>query len=150
MAGEAQLFRTERLGGGMNTTTAQFAQNMGFDEDDRIVVPAISLPAVIEREAPARIRLCKIDCEGAELEIIESLGLAEMERIDAFAIEFHREAYSPIRLVEALEHSGTHQVFPAGPKSYGQRNILYALSIELLREIVLPEARLAAATSCCE
>jgi hypothetical protein len=69
------------------------------------------------------------------LEIVEALTAHEMERIDAFAVEFHRAAYSPGLLVCALERWGTHHVFPAAPKSYSHRDILYALSKKMVREI---------------
>jgi hypothetical protein len=34
-----------------------------------------------------------------------------------------------------LERWGTHHVFPAAPKSYSHRDILYALSKKIVREI---------------
>jgi FkbM family methyltransferase len=135
-AGEACLFRTGRLGGGMNTTVAQFAKRLGFGDGEIITVPSVNLPDTLKAEAIERIRLCKIDCEGAELEIVESLSSVEMERIDAFAVEFHRDAYSPDLLVAALERWGTHHVFPAASKSYCRRDILYALSKSMVKEIM--------------
>jgi FkbM family methyltransferase len=134
--GEVRLFRTDRLGGGMNTTIAQFAKQFGFDAQESVQVLAVDLPSAMKAEAIERVRLCKMDCEGAELEIVETLTAAEMERIDAFAVEFHRDAYSPDLLVAALERWGTHHVFPAASKSYCHRDILYALSKKMVREIL--------------
>jgi FkbM family methyltransferase len=135
-AGEVRLLRTERLGGGMNTTVSQFAKQLGFGDGESILVSAVDLPSTLKVEGIERVRLCKMDCEGAELEIVETLTAAEMERIEAFAIEFHRDAYSPDLLVAALEKWGTHHVFPAASKSYCHRDILYALSKKLMREIM--------------
>jgi hypothetical protein len=67
-----------------------------------------------------------MDCEGAELEIIESLAVEDAARIESFAIEYHPQAYSPLRLIEVIEGWGTHHVFAAGPK-YCEREILYAV-----------------------
>jgi hypothetical protein len=99
-------------------------------------VSAVDLRSALKTEAIERVRLCKIDCEGAELEIVETLTAVEMEKIDAFAVEFHRDAYSPDLLVSALEHWGTHHVFPAASKSYCHRDILYALSKNSVKEIM--------------
>jgi FkbM family methyltransferase len=135
-AGEVRLLRTERLGGGMNTTVAQFAKRFGFADGESVQVSAVDLPGTIKTEGIERVRLCKMDCEGAELEIVETLTPVEMGRIDAFAVEFHRDAYSPDHLVAALERWGTHYVFPAASKNYCHRDILYALSKKLVREIM--------------
>lgn len=136
VSGEVRLFRTEQKGGGMNTTVPQFAERLGFAEGESSLVPAVSLPDVLKSEGNERVRLCKMDCEGAELEIIGSLTKEDMERIDTFAIEFHREAYSPIQLVKALERWGTHHVFPAAAKSYCRREIIYAISKQAMEEIL--------------
>jgi hypothetical protein len=122
----------------MNTTMPHFAEQLGFAEGDSQIVPAVSLPEVLKAEGVDRVRLCKMDCEGAELEIVLSLTEAEMGRIDAFALEFHREAYSPMDLVKALDRWGTHHVFPAASKSYCQRDILYAISKRAMDEILCP------------
>ena len=137
-AGEVRLFRTDQMGGGMNTTMPHFAEQLGFAEGDSQIVPAVSLPEVLKAEGVDRVRLCKMDCEGAELEIVSSLTKDDMGRIDAFALEFHREAYSPMDLVKALERWGTHHVFPAASKSYCQRDILYAISKRAMDEILCP------------
>ncbi len=133
-AGPAKLFRTSRLGGGMNTTSSVFAERLGFAEGDTMAIEATTLPQILREQEIERVRLCKLDCEGAELEIVESLGAAEMAKIDAFAIEFHREAYPPEHLAAALLRWGTHQVFPAAAKPHCRREIIYALSLPALRE----------------
>jgi len=133
--GEVELFRTKQLGGGMNTTVTRIANDPSFNKRDSVTVPAVSIRSILRDENLEQIRLCKMDCEGAELEIIESMSEEDMRRIESFAIEFHRGAYPPARLVAELERWGTHHVFPAAAKSYCQRDILYAISKETLRKI---------------
>lgn len=128
---DVRLFRTDCLGGGMNTTVARFAEKMGFANGDSVVVPSVKLADVLQNEKIDHVRLCKMDCEGAELEIIESLSAELARRIDAFALEFHREAYPLEKLIRALDRWGTHHVFPA-PDKYCPRNIIYAISKDAL------------------
>lgn len=134
-SGRTRLFRTEQLGGGMHTTIPRFAETMGFASSHGTEVPAVTVREILGKYAVDRIRLCKLDCEGAELEIIESLTTAEMNRIDAFALEFHREAYPVSALVAALDRHGSHHIFPAARKPYCSREILYALSRKVVSEI---------------
>lgn len=124
---DVRLFRTDRMGGGMNTTIPAFADNLGFSENASLMVPGVRLADVLQRESIGQVRLCKMDCEGAELDIVESLTAEVAGRIDAFALEFHREAYPVEKLIRALDRWGTHHVFPAADK-YCRRDILYAVS----------------------
>ncbi len=124
--GSTQLFRTAQLGGGMNTTNASFAQHFAHSGADAVQVEAVSLPELLRSEKIERVRLCKLDCEGAELEILESLTAGDAARIESFAIEYHPQAYVPLRLIDVIEAWGTHHVFAAGPK-YCEREMLYAV-----------------------
>ena len=132
-AGTTTLFRTGQLGGGMNTTSTEFAEHMGLAAADAVEVPAVCLADLLQQEKIERVRLCKIDCEGAELEIVKSLSREEALRIDSFALEFHPHAYAPVRLIEALESWDTHHVFAAAPK-YCERELLYAVSKTAFKE----------------
>jgi len=134
-SGETRLFRTDRLGGGMNTTIPHFAQELGFDQQDVVAVAAVKLADELKKRGIDQVRLCKMDCEGAELEIVQSLTQEDMERVDSFALEFHREAYAPKELVAALERWDTHHIFLASPKSYCERDILYAVHKRVMREV---------------
>ncbi len=131
---DVRLFRTDRLGGGMNTTMAGFARNLGFAESDSVLVKGVSLADTLRSEGVERLRLCKMDCEGSELQIVESLTVEDARRIDAFALEFHREAYALQSLLRALDRWGTHHIFPAGDK-YCRRDIVYAISKAVLAEL---------------
>ncbi len=111
----------------MHTTSAKFAEQQGIGPGDSVDVAAVNLHQFLQEETIPRIRLCKMDCEGAELEIIESLDPADAARIDSFAIEYHREVYAPVQMIEALERLGTHHISAAPPK-YCERAMLYAVS----------------------
>jgi len=75
---------------------------------------AISLPSLFEREGISRCDFLKIDCEGAEYEILMSLDPSMLDRIGKIACEYHQPAYygvthpehTPERLVRFLEENG--------------------------------------------
>jgi FkbM family methyltransferase len=100
--GEANLLRTPRLGGGMNTTVPAFAQNTRIDITAETKVKMLSLPEAMEKCQVKRLRVCKLDCEGAELSILGALAPATIEMIDAFVFEYHPEAYDVLLLIESL------------------------------------------------
>lgn len=125
--GSTTLYRTAQLGGGMHTTNAAVAEKLGLVAKDGVEVTSVTLPEFLSRERIERIRLIKMDCEGAELEIVESLDRQTAVRIDSMALEYHPAAYSPSRLVRFLEDLGTHHLSLAAPK-YCEREILYAVS----------------------
>jgi hypothetical protein len=88
-------------------------------------VPTRSINEVIQT-AGEHIRVCKIDCEGAELEIIRAVS--EPERVEAFAIEFHPYTYPLDELIAALLRWGTHQVHFA-PRA----EVIYAVREDCLK-----------------
>jgi FkbM family methyltransferase len=132
-AGAVELMISDALGGGMNTVSPAFARNAGLEVRERVKVPCVTLDAEIGRLGMGRIRLCKLDCEGAELDILRSLSPAARGSVDAFVVEFHPEAYPLGSLVDLLLGWGTHQVSFADPK-WCERQILRAVSVAALRE----------------
>lgn len=52
-------------------------------------VECISLPTLMEKEAIDRCTLLKMDCEGAELEILPALSEQILGKIDAIVLEYH-------------------------------------------------------------
>lgn len=101
-AGSVQLHRTRAFGGGMSTTAESYARNAGVAYAAPILVQARSLRDVLRDVAPRRVRLLKLDCEGAEFEILASLGAIERAVIDSIALEYHVRAYPLASLVELL------------------------------------------------
>jgi len=56
----------------------------------RVRVPAVTLATLCRAHALTRIRLMKVDCEGAEqLVIAGGIGLLDRQAIDYLALEFH-------------------------------------------------------------
>ncbi|HLY12392.1 MAG TPA: FkbM family methyltransferase [Planctomycetota bacterium] len=75
---------------------------------------AVSLAAIFAREGIARCDFLKIDCEGAEYEILMNLDRSMLDRIGKIACEYHQPAYygvtnpdhTPEKLARFLEQSG--------------------------------------------
>jgi len=96
-------------------------QDRGIDQVER---DAISLPTMFAREGIDRCGFLKIDCEGAEYEILMSLGRPMLDRIGKIACEYHQPAYygvtdpghTPALLGRFLEQNGfTVYLKPVNP-----------------------------------
>jgi len=123
-SGKATLLSSEFLGGGANTIVKDHALSVGEDFTPSLEVTTVTLDAILADIAGA-IRICKMDCEGSEYNILRSFS--KPSRIDSFAIEFHPGAYSVRDLVEVISSWGTHQV------SFAKKgNILYAVRNEIV------------------
>jgi FkbM family methyltransferase len=124
--GVTQLWCSDYLGGGSNTIVEAHLGAIPEKVENQIEVETVGINSVLS-EIPERIRLCKIDCEGAEYQILEALS--DPSRIDSFAIEFHPGAYRLRDFAAIIVHWGTHQV------SFGKGNhMLYAVRNEILSE----------------
>jgi FkbM family methyltransferase len=71
--GTANLIYTDREGGVMNSINLAYCQKKNLDTRQQITVPCYTLAQIIEDMKIERIRLCKIDCEGAELDILKQV-----------------------------------------------------------------------------
>jgi FkbM family methyltransferase len=100
--GVAELTCSDRLGGASNTIVPRFAAATGQAGCPTLTVPTRTLPDVIDHFSLSAIRLCKLDCEGAEVSILEQMKPCDLQRIDAFVLEFHPEAYELRQLVELV------------------------------------------------
>jgi FkbM family methyltransferase len=81
--GTITLYRA--LGSGAHSTTAgRLKSTMGTE-----TVEALSLEDVFQRYAVERCQLLKLNCEGAEFEILYSASPALLGRIDRIAMEYH-------------------------------------------------------------
>lgn len=130
--GVVDFFVTSMLGGGMNTTSAVFASK--FDHVQSEKVPCVTLGDVLRENSTERIRLCKLDCEGAELEILRSVEPEEVARIDAFALEYHSQAYPVNELIDCMLAWGTHEVALASANGGAPVSVIHAISKDTLRE----------------
>jgi FkbM family methyltransferase len=68
-------------------------------------VKCVTLKTVFERVLPRRVDLLKIDCEGAELEILQSAPREYFRHVDAVSMETH-DAYPERELFELLQYLG--------------------------------------------
>jgi FkbM family methyltransferase len=59
---------------------------------DRLRVPAVTIPAILKEYALERCDLLKLDCEGAEFEILYRCPPEDLARIGRIAMEVHRGA----------------------------------------------------------
>jgi FkbM family methyltransferase len=69
-----------------------------------------SFETILREHAVDRVRLCKLDCEGAELPIFRDAPLGALRRVDAFALEFHPELYDVSELIESIERIGAFHI----------------------------------------
>jgi len=82
--------------------------------NDYVEKDAISLQTMFERENIGRCEFLKIDCEGAEYEILMNLDRSMLDRIGKIACEYHQPAYygvtdprhTPDLLKRHLEQNG--------------------------------------------
>ncbi len=72
---QSSMRRVRRTGGGTDANT--------------VVVEAVTLATVFEQHAIARCDFLKVDCEGAEYEILRACPGIVLDRVDRIALEFH-------------------------------------------------------------
>jgi FkbM family methyltransferase len=108
--GSAQLMVSSELGGGMSTIVPAFAKHTQISITDTVSVSCYGLSHVLDMFSLSHVRLCKIDAEGSELEILRALPVQRARTIDSFAAEVHPEAYEIQELLRLLLGWGTHQV----------------------------------------
>jgi len=125
--GLVELISTDWLGGGMNTTQPEFVKNTQLQVSGRNKVNCFTLEHIIEEFSLTKIRLCKLDCEGSELEILKQLGKEHLRKIDAFVLEYH-PTYPLNELMQLLLSFGTHQISFAEDNEHCSRNILRLVS----------------------
>jgi FkbM family methyltransferase len=131
-SGVVDFFISPMLGGGMNTTSAVFASE--FDHIQSEKVPCVTLTDVLREIDGPRIRLCKIDCEGAELEILRALDPDDTAIVDAFALEYHSAAYRVNELIDCMLQWGTHEVAFASASGGAPLAVIHAIAKDALRE----------------
>lgn len=130
-AGTVELMVSDALGGGMNTISPEFAHGSGISVRARLAVPCVTLDEVVRQFQLDRIRICKLDCEGSELEILTQAAPATVRAIDAFVVEYHQEAYPVADLVKLMLSWGSHQVSFAEDK-WCERQIIRAVANRVL------------------
>jgi FkbM family methyltransferase len=80
-AGERKLY----LGGG-SPYHSLYSEN---DTENSVTIDCISLPEIFDQQGLQRCDLLKLDCEGAEFEILYSTPEEYMQRINRIRLEYH-------------------------------------------------------------
>ncbi len=75
---------------------------------EKVTVAEISLGRVMDEQRLATVNYLKLDCEGAEFEIIRTTGAAHWRRVERIAIEYHESGRDRKRgeLVSILKGHG--------------------------------------------
>lgn len=131
--GFVELIYTNWLGGGMNTINTDFVKNTELNTLGSVKVNCFTLPHIMEEFNIPQIRLCKLDCEGAELDILKQLDQNHLSRIDAFVLEYH-PAYPLEQLLKLVLSWGTHQVSFAEDNEHCSRSILRLVANSELKD----------------
>lgn len=73
-----------------------------------VTVQAVSLQTVLDGQRIERVDLLKLDCEGAEYEILMKASSSTMERIERIILEYHDldSAYNHQQLIRFLQAEG--------------------------------------------
>ena len=103
----------KNTGGGL---LSGLTQQQNFAAHSHYQVDSLSLDAIFERYGIERCHLLKIDCEGAEYEILQQTQM--LERVDYLAGEFHSNQYLrsqgftiPRLLTHIQQHIPAEKVF---------------------------------------
>jgi len=121
-AGTLELYTVTGLSGQHRT-----AGDGGKSIAAPIRVPAVTLAAALAKIPSARCDFLKIDCEGAEYEILFSADEATLSRIEHIAMEYHDAvtSHSHEELARFLEARG-FQVRTRGSPAWWELGFLYA------------------------
>jgi FkbM family methyltransferase len=107
---EVEMRVSASLGGGESSIVNEFSRNNKIPIEETIRVPCKTLADIFEEYSISSIRMCKLDVEGAEFEILKSLGPNHIEKIQSIAMEYHYGAYPIQELFKMLEGWGTHNI----------------------------------------
>jgi hypothetical protein len=92
------------IDGERSTRNTITARNIGDGAQiaDNVLTPAVSLATVLEGGCD----LLKIDCEGAEFEMLENTPAPVLAKAQRVVLEFHRQFGSDVTLLDHLEAAG--------------------------------------------
>jgi FkbM family methyltransferase len=131
---EVEMVVSDSLGGGQSTIVPEFARHFQTSMGDAIRVRCTTLPQILEDYGIARVRVCKIDAEGAELKIVGALGPGTVARIQGFALEYHAEAYPLPTLMKTMLQWRSHQVSLMDDRPF-TGNQIYVVSNDVLASL---------------
>jgi FkbM family methyltransferase len=129
--GQVEMSLSDELGGGMNTIVGDLVEQMDLRVTGKIQIELTTFETALAENHIERVRICKLDCEGAEWMILKAMNAATAKKVDAFVIEYHWAGYGISDLVRHLLSWKTHQVSYAEDK-YCERMIIRAVRTDLL------------------
>jgi len=104
-----------------------------MEVSDKIQVTLTTFDDILNENHIDRVRICKLDCEGAEFMILKSINADTAAKVDAFVIEYHWAGYDVQDIIRHVLSWGTHQINYAEDK-YCERMILRAVRTDLLTQ----------------
>jgi FkbM family methyltransferase len=106
--------------------------SMFSQSSDSIMTNSISLQKVFDDNQIKRCNFLKLDCEGAEYEIIKNLPSEYFEKIDKIVIEYHMANSQP-ELLDELKEILVNQKFHIETKPlFPDIGFLYAKKLDLI------------------
>jgi FkbM family methyltransferase len=108
--GKARLFVSDDAGSGTTTLHPAFARKEQLNTKATLEVESHTLSQIMTTFGLRHVRICKIDAEGSEIEMLETLSPTQQTNIDSIVAEIHPAAYEPSKLVELIRSWGTHQI----------------------------------------
>ncbi len=125
--GDADLLCSTYLGSGANTLYSSVADSANASLGKKLPPARVCVRRLASAiPGGVRVRMLKMDCEGAELAILRDLE--EPERFDSIALEYHHDAYPVDTLIQTILGFGTHQVYAV------HGHIIHAIRTETLLE----------------
>src|ERR1700686_1089179 len=120
------------LGGGQSSIMPEFSRNHGIPLKRTINVRCKTLSQVLAEYSISSVRRCKIDVEGAELEILRILKPHEIAKFQSIAMEYHFGVYPMVELIGMLEAWSTHHISLMDERQYNG-NILRCVAHGILQ-----------------
>lgn len=120
-------------------TNSLYSERVGQSSD--LEVEVLTLEEVFARSGIERCALLKLDCEGAEYDILGGASVETLSRVERIVLEYHRgvAGHDPSELVDQLERSG-FAVRTAPSASDPVHGYLYARRAPMPMAVVSPAA----------
>lgn len=108
VAGHRGELRLEVAGGEPLSFTSSEARPDAVTAQGAVIVEAVTLADLIDLADARRIDLLKLDCEGAEYDILMNAAAGALSRVDRIVMEYHDVVteYTHADLVDFLEGQG--------------------------------------------
>lgn len=96
------------IGGQVDALSRQTSSAGGAAAEEVLAVPSVSLEGVLEQLAGGHVDLIKLDCEGAEYDILMNSPASVLKKIDRIVLEYHDGVtpYTHDDLVKFLAEQG--------------------------------------------